>query len=252
MRYGGNTSCLEVRAGPYVLVFDAGTGIRQLGRELAAKGPVEAELFFTHTHIDHVVGLPFFAPLYLPGSKIRIWAGHLKPERGLKEALSGLMAEPFFPVPLEIFSAQPDYHDFIAGEVLEPRPGLKVQTCPLNHPNGATGYRVDWQGKSVCYVTDCEHDTKQLDPVILALIEDADVVVYDATYTDEEFTRFKGWGHSTWQEAIRLADAAKVKTLVLFHHDPSHDDAFMDRVAADADKARPGTLVAREGLVLTP
>ena len=109
-----------------------------------------------------------------------------------------------------------------------------------------------WKGKSVCYVTDCEHDPKQLDSVILALIEDADIVVYDSTYTDEEYTRFKGWGHSTWQEAVRLAEAARVKTLVLFHHDPSHDDAFMDRVAEEAAKMRPGTLVAKEGLTLVP
>lgn len=252
VRYGGNTSCLEVRAGAHVLVFDAGTGIRELGRNLAAKGPVEADLFFTHTHIDHVVGLPFFAPLYVPGSKIRVWAGHLKPDRTLKETLATLMAEPLFPVPIEIFSAAPDFHDFVAGETLEPYPGLKVRTCLLNHPNGATGYRVDWKGKSICYVTDCEHDPKQLDASILALIEGADIVVYDSTYTDEEYTKFKGWGHSTWQEAVRLATAAEVKTLVLFHHDPSHDDTFMDRVAAEAETMRSGTLVAKEGMILAP
>lgn len=252
VRYGGNTSCLEVRAGPHLLVFDAGTGIRPLGRKLAGNGPVEVDLFFTHTHIDHVVGLPFFTPLYQPNSTIRVWAGHLKPHRTLKESLSGLMSEPFFPVPLEIFSAKPDYHDFIAGETLEPRPGLKIRTCALNHPNEATGYRIDWAGKSICYVTDCEHQPGKLDGAILDLIKDADVFIYDSTYTDEEFPRFAGWGHSTWTEGARLADAANAKQLVIFHHDPTHDDDFMDGVAAAANAQRPGTVVAREGLVLTP
>lgn len=252
VRYGGNTSCLEVRAGPHLLVFDAGTGIRALGKKLALNGASEIDLFFTHTHIDHVVGMPFFSPLYQPTSKIRIWAGHLKPHRTLKEALSGLMSEPFFPVPLEIFSAQPDYHDFIAGETLEPRPGLKIRTCPLNHPNEATGYRIDWNGKSICYVTDCEHTPGKLDGAILELIKGADIFIYDSTYTDEEFPRYAGWGHSTWTEGARLADAAGAKQLVIFHHDPSHDDDFMDGVAVAAAAQRPGTVVAREGLVLTP
>lgn len=253
VRYGGNTSCLEVRAGPHLLVFDAGTGIRGLGRKLASdEAAAEIDLFFTHTHIDHVVGLPFFMPFYQPQSDIRVWAGHLKPHRTLKESLSGLMSEPFFPVPLEIFSAKPVYRDFIAGETLEPRPGLKIRTCPLNHPNEATGYRIDWAGKSICYVTDCEHTPGKLDGAILDLIRDADVFIYDSTYTEDEFPRYAGWGHSTWQEGARLADAAGARQLVIFHHDPTHDDAFMDGVAAAAHAQRPGTIVAREGLVLTP
>lgn len=252
VRYGGNTSCLEVRAGPHVLVFDSGTGIRALGKSLAAHGSCEADIFFTHTHLDHIIGLPFFAPLYQPKSKIRLWSGHLAPPLKLKDALSNLMSEPIFPVPLEIFSAKPIYHDFTAGETLEPRPGLFVRTCMLNHPNGATAYRVDWNGKSICYVTDCEHHVGKLDAGIIDLIRGADIFIYDSTYTDDEYTQFAGWGHSTWQEGARLADAAGAKQLVIFHHDPSHDDNFMDQIAAESARARPGTVVAQEGLVLTP
>ncbi len=253
VRYGGNTSCLEIRCGSHLLIFDAGTGARPLGDHLAATMPgIDADIFFTHTHLDHIVGLPFFAPLYKLENRIRLWAGHLLPQRRLREALSGMMVEPLFPVPLEAFAARPEYRDFRAGERLEPHPGLELRTVALAHPNGATGYRVDWQGRSICYVTDCEHDSEALDPGILDLIRGSDIFVYDCTYTDEEYPRFRGWGHSTWQEGARLAAASGAKRLVIFHHDPGHDDDVMDGIAAAAQKLRPGTIVAHEGLLLTP
>jgi phosphoribosyl 1,2-cyclic phosphodiesterase len=129
---------------------------------------------------------------------------------------------------------------------------VTLRTAPLNHPNRATGYRIEYQGKSICYVTDTEHVPGAPDANVLSLIDGADLVIYDSTYTDEEYPRFKGWGHSTWQEGARLCDAAKAKRLVIFHHDPAHDDAFMDGIAADAERVRPGTVVAREGLTLSP
>ena len=152
----------------------------------------------------------------------------------------------------DIFSAQATYGDFIAGETLTPRPGVTLRTAPLNHPNGATGYRVEYGGKSICYITDTEHTPGKPDRHILDLIAGADIVIYDSTYTDEEFPRYVSWGHSTWQEGVRLADAAGAKRLVIFHHDPSHDDDFMDAVAGEAERTRPGTLVAFEGMTLTP
>jgi phosphoribosyl 1,2-cyclic phosphodiesterase len=235
-----------------VLVFDAGTGIRALGAALKAEEPVDLDLFFSHSHFDHIVGIPFFSCLFKAENKVRLWAGHLLPERTLKDVLGKMMAALLFPVPPEIFAAQTSFLDFRAGESFEPRPGIRVVTAPLNHPNHATGYRVEFAGKSICYVTDTEHKPGEPDPHVLGLIRDADIVVYDATYTDEEYPCYVGWGHSTWQEGARLADAAGVKRLVIFHHDPSHDDATMDRIAAAAEKARPGTLVAREGLTLRP
>ena len=251
-RYGGNTSCLEVRCGPHLLIFDAGTGLRRLGDALAGEPGMAGDLFLTHTHLDHIVGLPFFAPMYDPKNRIRLWAGNLQPDLTLHETLAKFMLAPLFPVPPTVFSCKISYHDFNAGETLAPRPDVRLRTTALNHPNGATGYRIEYGGQAICYVTDTEHHEDRPDQNILALIQNADLVIYDSTYTDEEFPKYRNWGHSTWQEGIRLCEQAGARRLVIFHHDPGHDDSFMDAVAAAAEAARPGTVVAREGLVLTP
>jgi phosphoribosyl 1,2-cyclic phosphodiesterase len=251
-RYGGNTSCLEIRCGPHLLILDGGTGLRQLGELLRQEAPVDADLFFTHSHLDHIAGIPFFSALFVPSNRFRMWAGHLIPERTLRDVICTMMAPPLFPVPIEIFTAETSYHDFRAGDNLTPRPKVTIRTAALNHPNRATGYRIEFAGRSICYITDTEHKPERPDRNIIDLVRGTDLFIYDSTYTDDEFPRFVTWGHSTWQEGIRLADAAGVKTLVIFHHDPSHDDAFMDEVAASAERRRPGTLVAREGMILRP
>ena len=251
-RYGGNTSCIEVRSGGKLFIFDTGSGVRQLGAALMrGEHPRDFDLFYTHTHLDHCHGLPFFAPAYDGRNRIRVWAGHLKPDAGTIAAVLGkMMAPPLFPVPMDIFNAKLDFNDFTAGELLTPHPGVTLRTGSLNHPNRATGYRLEHGGKVFAYITDTEHEPGRLDNNVLQLVERADLMVYDATYTDDEFPAHKNWGHSTWQEGVRLANAAQVKTLALFHHDPDHDDAFMERVAAEAAAARPGTIVAYEGLEL--
>ena len=250
-RYGGNTACVEVRCGPHRFVLDAGTGIRPLGLSMAAEAEAPIDLRFSHTHIDHVVGLPFFAPAMTAGRPIALWAGHLLPSLTLEAALRRLMAPPLFPVPVDIFAADLTFHDFRAGDLLQPRPGVRVRTAPLPHPDGATGYRIEHEGRAVAYVTDLEHRPGILDKAVVDLVRGADVMIYDASYTDEEFPARIGWGHSTWQEALRIADAAAVARVVLFHHDPAHDDTAMDRIASAAAERRPGTLVAREGLALS-
>jgi phosphoribosyl 1,2-cyclic phosphodiesterase len=204
----------------------------------------------SHTHLDHCHGLPFFAPRYDARNRIRVWAGHLKPDAGIEAVLGKMMSPPLFPIPMDIFNAKLEFNDFSSGEVLAPRPGITLRTEALNHPNRATGYRLEYNGKAVAYVTDTEHEIGRLDTNVLRLVDRAEVMIYDCTYTDEEYPAHKNWGHSTWQEGVRLAKAANVKTLVLYHHDPDHDDDFMDRVAAEAAKARPGTIVAHEGLIL--
>ena len=250
-RYGGNTSSLEVRCGGQLILLDAGTGIRELGISLQGEAPIDADLYFTHTHFDHVCGLPFFKPFFQPENRFRLWAGHLAGGTTLARVLREFMVAPLFPVPPEVFRATMEYRDFKAGESLAHAPGIAVRTAPLNHPDGATGYRIEYGGKSLCYVTDTEHVPGTPDRTVLELIAGADLVIYDSMYTDEEYAKsYAGWGHSTWQEGVRLAKIAKVKKLVIFHHDPEHDDDKLDAIAREAEDALPGTVLAREGLTL--
>lgn len=254
-RYGGNTSCLEIRCEGRLVILDAGTGLRPLGVDLGAEregGPIEADILLTHTHLDHISGMPFFAPFFKAQNTFRLWAGNLSGQGALKGVVSKMMAEPLFPVPLEALAANISFHDFTAGETLELEGGIVAHTARLNHPNGATGYRIECAGKSICYITDTEHVEGELDENILNLIDGADVFIYDATFTEEEYPKFKGWGHSTWEQGARLAEAAKVGTYVVFHHAPEHDDAAMDKIAEDVEKTLPGSIVAREGMVIAP
>ena len=251
VRYGGNTTCLEIRCGNVPVVIDGGTGMRTLGARLATERLERIDVLLTHTHFDHIAGVPFFRPAYVKDTFVCFSAGHLQPEQTLESVLCGMMIAPLFPVPLNVFRAC-EYRDFTSGDSFDLGSGIAVRTCPLNHPNRATGYRIDFAGKSICMITDTEHVPGQLDRNIVDLVRGADIMVYDAMYTDDEFPKFVGWGHSTWQEALRIADAAGVRTAVISHHDPDHDDAFMDDVARQAEAMRPGTVVAREGLVLRP
>jgi len=251
VRYGGNTSCVEVRCGDHRLVFDAGSGLRMLGLALADEaGPVDMDLFLSHCHIDHLIGLPFFVPAFVTGNRLRLWAGNLKAAGGVQETVRKLMSYPLFPIEIEAAQGKVEFTDFAPGDVLTPRPGIKVMTAALNHPGGATGYRVEFGGRAMAYITDTELNADAIDPALLELARDASIVVIDTTYTDEELPEHVGWGHSSWQQAVRLADEAGVGKLYLFHHDPEHDDDEMDHIAAAAARARPGTVVATEGLSL--
>lgn len=246
--YGGNTSCVEISLGEHVFILDAGTGIRLLGRELLKRGVKSATLLLTHTHWDHINGFPFFSPAFVRKFSFNVRAGHLYDQGGIESVLATQMSHPMFPVPLSVMQARMTFIDFKAGDSFDLGDGIKVATAPLRHPNGAAGYRISFAGKTLAYVTDTEHVPGEPDPNVLRLMEGVDLAIYDSTYTDEEFPAKVGWGHSTWQEGVRLGLRAGTKRLAIFHHDPEHEDDQMAAIEAAAQEMWDQSFCARDGM----
>jgi phosphoribosyl 1,2-cyclic phosphodiesterase len=246
--FGGNTACVEIAAGDHTLIIDAGSGIRALGEKLCRNAKTHIDLLFSHCHFDHIEGLPFFGPLYVSGRPLRLWSGHISAPDATRAMVARLIHPPYFPIDPSAFKAAVAYRDFAAGDTLKPGGGLIVQTIRLNHPGGATGFRITFRGRSVCYISDVEHQAGKPDAGLVEFVSGASLMIYDAMYTDEEYPRYAGFGHSTWQEAIKLADAAAVHTLELYHHFPGRSDTDLARVEEMAKARRRLTLMAREGM----
>lgn len=251
LRYGGETSCFEIRAGNALVLVDCGSGARNLGVDLCQCGARKFDLLFTHTHLDHICGLPFFKPAYDPRFEVKAWAGHFQDETRLVDIISRIMSPPVFPVAAKTLKAV-EFRTFAAGSDIPRDDGLAIRTIRLNHPGGACGYRFDYCGKSICIITDHEHGDAAIDAALPDFVRGADFMIYDAMFTDEEYEVYRGWGHSTWQKAIQLAREGNVTTPVLFHHDPRRSDEELDEIGLAAQSAYPGTLVASEGMVLRP
>jgi phosphoribosyl 1,2-cyclic phosphodiesterase len=253
LRYGGNTSCVEIRLGGKHFIIDCGSGIRGLGGALLrefGKTSLDLTILISHTHWDHIQGFPFFAPAFIPGNKIAFYG-----RPGLKEALEGQMdGGQYFPIKLSMMGSKPTFNTyedtgFKVGDVT-------ITTSTTSHPGGCTAYRLEYAGKSVVYLSDHEtggdHDIN-----IYQFIKDADVVVADSQYDATEMASRKGWGHGCVDTVVSMAVKANVKRLYLFHHDPMHDDTFMDnfvlRAKADVVELKSTLEVdaAREGAVVS-
>lgn len=249
--YGGNTSCVEVRAGATRLVLDAGTGLRGLGQRLMREGDVDVSLLLSHFHWDHIQGMPFFAPLFRPGTRIKIVTGiH---GMTVHDALRRQMSAPTFPVDLREVPAALQYHLTTDGEAFDIGEA-HIQVARLNHPDAVYAYRINHAGKSIVYATDTEHYAC-VDPRLVKLAQGADLLIYDSQYLPEEYagkTGFSrvGWGHSTYEAGIMLAREAGVKGLVLFHHDPGRTDDGVRQLEARAQAEFGRVVAAREGLTL--
>lgn len=254
--FGGNTSCVEIRAGKTLLIFDGGTGMRLLGKELAKEMPVTAHIFFSHVHWDHIQGFPFFDPAFVKGNTFHLYGGN-NVSRTLEETLAGQMDHPSFPVHLTDMAAAMRFYDLTEGQVVKLDDGdgneVRITNALGNHPNGVYAYRVDHLGQSAVYCTDTEHYAV-IDPKLLELCRGVDVLIYDSQYTPEEYAGTTGggskvgWGHSTFEAGADLAKASGAKKYVLFHHDPSQSDAHVREKEKRAQGLFPNALAAYEGL----
>jgi len=249
--YGGNTPCVEIRdASGQILIFDGGSGIRELGQQLATEfsgRDLAANLFLTHFHWDHIQGIPYFRPLFASTTTLGVhsWT----PGQETRRILEGQMRTPYFPVSLGDVPARLRFLQMRSERVKLGE--VSVESFPLNHPQGAYGYRIEAGGKSIVYATDLEHGDSQLDRVLRDYASGADVLIYDAQYNDEEYATHRGWGHSTWREATQVARDAGVGRLFLIHFDPAHADADVAESERRARVEFDGASAAREGLVIT-
>jgi phosphoribosyl 1,2-cyclic phosphodiesterase len=256
VRYGGNTSCLEVRADDAVLIFDAGSGIRHLGDELAKEGRVAAELFLSHFHWDHIQGLPFFRPLYTTETTMRVH-GARQGSSDVQSLIAGQMGPIYFPVPFEALSAKLGFRDLDATPIQVG--SAEVTPHRVRHPMNTYGFRVRNGDSAIAYIPDNELVGGHYDmphgwyESLCSFLDGVDVLIHDAMFTDEEYQTFAGWGHSTFRDAVRLAEDAGVRKLLLFHHSPERTDAQLDAIIEqlqnDLDRRNSGLRlgVASEG-----
>jgi len=250
-QFGGDTACVEVSNGPHAIIFDAGSGLRRLGLTFRERGLETADIFFSHCHYDHIIGLPFFSPLFDSTIQVTLWSGHLHGHMTTRQMVEEFMRAPFFPVRPAVFSPNTRYRDFVPGDTLHPPGAAVIHTGALNHADGAVGYRLESDGRVVAYITDHEHGNATADATVERLIHGADLLVIDATYTDAEYPSHRGWGHSTWQHATALCRQQQVKRLVLFHHRPRRTDSELVAIEQEARQAFPDTIVACDDLEIT-
>lgn len=247
IKFGVNTSCVQVQINDELIIFDGGTGICELGRCLRkTKDYINGNIFITHAHWDHIQGLPYFLPALNKKSEINIY-GEKKENMSFEEILKGLMKYPYFPLNWNDMKGQIHIKEIETNEEIVIKEGIIVKTIKLNHPNGCIGYKVEHNSVSFSYIVDVEH-TDTMDKELIDFIKNTNVFVYDTNYTNEEYEQRKGWGHSTWQKAVELAKEANVEKLILYHHDIFRTDEEIEEIEMKAQNKFKETIAAKEGM----
>ncbi|WP_282583503.1 MBL fold metallo-hydrolase [Lichenifustis flavocetrariae] len=249
LRYGGNTTCVEFRLGTRLFIVDAGSGIADAGKALMEHAPQGFDILFSHLHHDHISGLPFFSPALKRDCSIRLHCGNLNGESP-EAALGQMFCPPLFPISLSALPCRFSYRGFRSGASLDFGDGIVIGTCSLEHPGGATAYRFEYGGRSVCFISDIEHRPGIMDEKLVDFCSHADLVIYDSMFNEAEFKECRGWGHSTWDAGVALCKAAGARALAATHHHMRHTDAILDTVDQQVRAALPGSFVAREGQIV--
>jgi len=248
LRYGGNTPCVEVRSHQgTLLILDCGTGLRMLGKALVkefAGQPIRGHILISHFHWDHIQGWPFFVPLYQKINRFHVRSFRL-PQAPLELTLGRQMSNPYFPVDMNEMAAEIQFTEVGEGEFqIE---DFNIQARLVNHPQGCLSFRIENNGKVIVYATDNEPGSSEGDRAVRDLARGADVLIYDSQYTCPQLeNERKGWGHSSWEEGVRVAEQSGVKQLILFHHDPDRDDQAIDQFQGSARQRFPNTHAAFE------
>lgn len=256
VKYGGNTPCVQIQIGERLFIMDAGTGICNLGQQLIKdNNQIRGEIFITHTHWDHIQGFPFFTPAFIRGNHFVLY-GQNKMNLTFANLMRGQMLYPHFPVSLERMGASFDFREVNSGEEIDLGDGIKLRTVHNNHPGDSIAYRLEHGKRACCYITDTEHYSC-IDFNLKSFIDGADLVIYDTNFTDDEYMGQDGynskigWGHSTWQEGIKLVQAAGARKLVLFHHATHRTDEDMEEIERKAQERFSDCVAAREGMVIS-
>lgn len=250
-RYGGNTACVEILAAGHRLIFDGGTGLRVLGQHLLDTGkPVQAHLFFTHPHWDRIQGFPFFAPAFAAQNRFDIYAGSAANGASIKQCLMSQMLRPNFFTPLQEMLSEMTFHNISAGNVISLSDDVAVETINLNPQTSALGFRVTHGGKSIVYATDSGDAASDQNLNLLYLAKGADLLIYGGTYSEAILKGADDVTKMPWEHSIDLAEKAQVKEMILFHHAPSHVDAYLERIEKDIQGRSSRVQLAREGMIL--
>jgi phosphoribosyl 1,2-cyclic phosphodiesterase len=272
LRYGGNTTCVEVRVGDSCIILDAGTGLRQLGEALGREPspPSTINLLITHTHWDHIIGFPFFAPIFHPQNRLEIY-GLQRTQSSLRKTIANALSDPLMPIGLEDLRAELSFHEIHEGLEFQLDPQVRICTARANHPYRALAYRIESDDAALVFIPDTGPfhtvlfgderiewtgaPTANTDDELLALAamraqivdlaRGADWLIYDSQFTDAQYARFPHWGHSTAAQAREIAEEAGVGQLLLFHHDPHHTDEQIDAILDEQRAA------CESGLIIT-
>lgn len=244
--FGGNTPCVEIRLGKRLFIIDAGSGLGAMGRELADDLPLKVDLLFSHLHMDHINGLLMCKDLIFNSQRtIRTYCGNMDGETAAS-TLERQYSPPLFPITLDDVPVRFDHIGFNAGDPLHFDDGITIRTILLKHPGGSTGYRFDHAGRSVCYLSDLEHTTPWPDEGLVDFIRDADFIIFDGMFCDNDYRRCAGWGHSTWHKGVELCRAANVKAMAVFHLNPCYDDERLREIERELQREMLSAFIARE------